>query len=430
MQIDFTKATFKDFENIPGVDAFERAAKFNEFLEFMSHNGHLNYRLVTHSGCAPEMEIITPISHGKPASYVCFVSNDYLNFSQHPKVKAATIAAIEKFGTGSGASPLIGGHFSYHQQLEEKIASFFHRSVDSATTFTTGYTANSATLLSLLKKEDIAIVDMAVHTSVFEGLLNTNSKTFLHNNVESLEHILKTVKDSYRTKLVVIDGVYSQDGDVAPLDQILQLVRKYKAYLMVDDAHGIGVLGNSGRGAIETFGLLDQVDIITGTFSKTFGSIGGYAIANPLITNFLKYQSRQQIFSSTATPAAAGILKAVDLIDEEPDWRTKLWGNVNYFKKGLTDLGLDVGSTSSAIIPVKIGDPHKTGNAGKLLLEAGVFANPILYPAVARKNARIRMSIMATHTREHLDKTLNAFEDIDKKLNISGRHTLRPVSNE
>lgn len=149
MEIDFVQATFKDFKNIPEVNAFERAEKFNEFLDYMKDNGHLNYRLVTSTGCSPEMEIETPLSHGRPARYVCFVSNDYLNFSQHPAVKAATIEAIEKYGTGSGASPLIGGHFSYHQELEEKIATFFHRSADSATTFTTGYTANSATLLSL-----------------------------------------------------------------------------------------------------------------------------------------------------------------------------------------------------------------------------------------------------------------------------------------
>ncbi len=419
MEIDFQKATFRDFENIPELDAFQRADKFNEFLDFMNESGHLNYRLVTYSGCAPEMDIITPLSNGKPQKYVCFVSNDYLNFSQHPAVKAATIAAIEKYGTGSGASPLIGGYFDYHLQLEEKIAAFFHRSPDSSVTFTTGYTSNSATLLSLLKKEDIAIMDMAVHTSVKEGLPLTNTKTFAHNNLESLEHILKTVRDSYRTKLVIIDGVYSQDGDIAPIREILQLVRKYGAYLMVDDAHGIGVLGDTGRGAIETFGLLDQIDLITGTFSKTFGSIGGYVITNPRMANFLKYQSRQQIFSSTATPAAAGILKAIELIDEEPEWRTRLWENINYFKSGLTSLGLDVGTTASAIIPVKIGDPHITSDAGRMLLEAGIFTNPILYPAVPRKDARIRMSIMATHTKQHLDKALDAFEYINQKLQLS-----------
>lgn len=165
--------------------------------------------------------------------------------------------------------------------------------------------------------------------------------------------------------------------------------------------------------------MFDQVDIITGTFSKTFGNVGGYVIANPKLIRFLKFQSKQHLFSVTSTPAAAGILCAISLIDEEPQWKDKLWDNITYLKKGLLDLGLDIGNTRSAIIPVKIGDALKTGEAGKLLLEAGVYANPIIYPAVSRKNARIRMSLMATHTKEQLNKVLNAFEYVDQKLHIS-----------
>jgi glycine C-acetyltransferase len=285
--------------------------------------------------------------------------------------------------------------------------------------FTTGYTANSATLQILLQKEDIAIIDMAVHASVYEGCILTNRKTFPHNNLEALENILKTSESMYRTKLVVIDGVYSQDGDTAPIEEIYKLVKKYNAYLMIDDVHGVGILGKTGRGTIEDTGLLDKIDIITGTFSKTFGSLGGYVITNEKLATFIRFQSRQQIFSATMPPSSMGIVKAIELIDEEPQWRAKLWENINYFKKGLNDLGLETGTTCSAVIPVKIGDPHVTGDVGKLLIERGIYTNPIIYPAVARKDARIRMSIMATHKREHLDKTLNAFEDIDKKLHIA-----------
>ena len=190
---------------------------------------------------------------------------------------------------------------------------------------------------------------------------------------------------------------------------------------MVDDAHGIGVLGQSGRGAMELYGMLDKVDFITGTFSKTFAGLGGYVIADPKVAAFLKFQSRQHIFSATSTPASAGLIKAIELIDQEPHWRAELEQNITYFKNGLISLGLDVGSTQSAIIPVKIGDPHKTSDTGTMLLKAGIYTNPILYPAVAKKNARIRMSLMATHTKEHLDKALNAFEHIDKVLHISRR---------
>ncbi|OJV20454.1 MAG: 2-amino-3-ketobutyrate CoA ligase [Dyadobacter sp. 50-39] len=421
MNIDFTKASFRDFENIPGLDAIARAEVFYDFLRFMKNSGHMNYRLVNQSGCGPEMDVITPQGGGSAGRYVSFVSNDYLGFTQHPLVKKAVIGAIENYGTGAGASPLIGGHFSFHQQLEEKIAAFFGRSSDSAVIYTTGYTANSASLQSLLLKEDIAIVDTSVHASVYEGCLLTNRKSFLHNDLESLERILNDVQSRYRTKMVIIDGVYSQDGDIAPLDKIRELTHRFGAYLMVDDAHGIGVLGETGRGAMELYGVMDQVDLITGTFSKTFAGLGGYVIAPPKVAAFLKFQSRQHIFSATSTPAVAGVIKAIELIDQEPHWRAKLAENIAYFKKGLISLGMDVGSTQSAIIPVKIGNPHKTSDTGTLLLKAGIYTNPILYPAVAKKNARIRMSLMATHTREHLDKALNAFEDIDKVLHISRR---------
>ncbi|SIP86333.1 glycine C-acetyltransferase [Chryseobacterium sp. RU37D] len=415
MNINFSTATFKDFENIPGYDMMQRADIYYDFLEYMKSNGH-RYRLRNNTGCSSVMNVGT---ENATKEFVSFVTSDYLGFTQHPKVKQAAIEGIEKYGTGTAATPLIGGYYLYHNELEKKIASFFGRKQDEAVIFTTGYTANSATLQILLQKEDIAIVDMAVHASVYEGCILTNRKTFPHNNLEALEQILKTSEKQYRTKLVVIDGVYSQDGDIAPIEEIYKLVKKYNAYLMIDDVHGVGILGKTGRGTIEDTGLLDKIDIITGTFSKTFGSLGGYVITNEKLANFIRFQSRQQIFSATMPPSSMGIIKAIELIDEEPQWRAKLWENINYFKKGLNDLGLETGTTCSAIIPVKIGDPHITGDVGKLLIERGIYTNPIIYPAVARKDARIRMSIMATHEREHLDKTLNAFEDIDKKLNIA-----------
>ncbi len=416
MKIDFTKASFRDFEDIPGLDAVQRANVFYDFLDYMKQNGHMNYRLLNLSGCGPEMKVLVEQQAIEPSNYVSFVSNDYLGFTQHPLVKKAAVAAIEQYGTGAGASPLIGGHFTFHQQLEEKIAAFFGRSADSSLIYTTGYTANSASLQSLLLKEDIAIVDASVHASVYEGCLLTNRKSFPHNDLQSLERILAYCRDRYRTKMVIIDGVYSQDGDIAPLDKMHELTIRYGAYLMVDDAHGIGVLGRTGRGAMELYELMDQVDFITGTFSKTFAGIGGYVIAPPKVATFLKFQSRQHIFSATSTPATAGIIKAIDLIDQEPVWREKLAENIQYFRTGLRNLGFDIGATQSAIIPVKIGDPHKTSDIGTMLLKEGIYTNPILYPAVAKKNARIRMSVMATHTREHLDKALNAFEHVKKVI--------------
>jgi glycine C-acetyltransferase len=407
--------SFRDFENVAGQDCYATANDFAAYLDFLRNNGHLNYRIECLSPVGPEMDLLLP-GDTEPTRAICLVSNDYLGFSQHPKIKAAVIDGIERFGTGSGASPAIGGHFVYHQQLEKKIAQFYKRS--DAILYTTGYTANSATLQCLLHKEDIAILDMAVHASVYEGCITTNVKTFLHNNVEQLELVLKNAQHTYRTKMVIIDGVYSQDGDIALLDQIIELSHRYGAYVVVDDAHGIGVVGETGRGVIEMYSAFEKVDIITGTFSKALGNIGGYVIASPELINYLKFQSKQHLFSTTATPAIMGILRAIDLIDEEPHWQQQLWDNISYLKIGLVNLGFDVGTTASAVIPVKVGNIIKTLEAGRLLLKLGIYTNPIMYPAVSKKNARIRMNVMATHTTAQLDKVLNAFVVVNEQIHI------------
>lgn len=418
MNIDFTKASFKDFENIPDLDIYQRANAHEGYLNYLRDNEFMNYRLLATSGCGPEIGLEED-GYIKRGDYISFVCNDYLGFTQHPEIKKAVIDGIEKYGTGAGASPLIGGYMDYHKELEDKISTFFKRPKGSSIVYTTGYTSNSASLLCLLKKEDIAIVDMAVHASVYEGIAGTTVKRFLHNNTEALERILASSQHTYRTKMVIIDGVYSQDGDVAKLKEILELTKKYGGVLLVDDAHGIGVLGKTGRGAMEYHDVLDQVDIITGTFSKTFANVGGYLVANnPDLISYLQFQSRQYAFSAAATPAIVGVTRAIELIDEEPHWQKQLWSNVEYYKKGLLDIGLEIGATDSAIIPVKIGDVYVNSQVGKLLLENGVYTNPIMYPAVSLKDSRIRMSLMATHSKEHLDKALNVFEYISNKLQL------------
>lgn len=415
---DFSKTTTRDFEDIQGMNIFQRANTFQGYLDYLDNNGFLNYLLKADSGCNSEVEL-TETKHIRNGSYISFVCNDYLGFTQHPKIKEAVKSAIDQFGTGAGASPLIGGYFDYHKQVENKISTFFKKSEGSTIIYTTGYTANSASLLALLKKQDIAIVDMAVHASVYEGLTGTNSKRFLHNDIESLERILARATGEYQTKMVIIDGVYSQDGDIARLEEIIKITHHYGGLVLVDDAHGIGVLGKTGRGAMELFNVLDKVDIITGTFSKTFGNVGGYLVADPSIVTYLKYQSRQYAFSASAPASVLGVAKAIDLIDEEPHWQKQLWNNINYFKQGLQDIGLTIGATESAIIPVKIGDMYKNSETAKLLLENGIYTNPIMYPAVSLKDSRIRMSLMATHTKEQLDRTLNVFDYISKKLELA-----------
>jgi glycine C-acetyltransferase len=417
-QINYAQASFKDFENMAGLDPFGRAEEFGNYIKDWESRGHWNYRQESLNGCRPEIEMELPSNPHK--NFVALVFNDYLGFSQHPKVIEAAIEGIRQYGAGAAASPAIGGHISYHRQIEDKIATFFKR--QSAILYTTGYTANSATMQALLKKEDLAILDMGVHASMYEGCLLTNQKVFPHNNMEKLERILKETTGQYRTRMVIVDGVYSQPADICKLDEVVKLAHAHGAYVAMDDAHGIGVIGQTGRGVIELYDLYEQVDIITGTFSKTFGHLGGYVVAKPSLVNFLKFQARQHIFSVTATPASACILKSIDLIDEEPFWKDKLWENINHLKNGLNSLGLDTGNTQSAIIPVMTGDPALNAEAVKLLQEAGVYANQIGYPAVPRKNARVRMSIMATHTIAHMDRVLNAFEWVDQKLHIRKNH--------
>lgn len=412
---NYQDLSFKDFENMEGLDIKATAHEFNNYIADWDSREHWNYRQESVTGCMPELDVLHKGKLYK--SCVGLVFNDYLGFTQHPEVKKAAIAGIERYGAGAAASPAIGGYITYHREIENKIARFFKR--ESAMLYPTGYAANSATMQALMKKEDLAIMDESVHASMWEGVQSTNITKFPHNNMERLERALNDNRGKYRNMMVIIDGVYSQPADIALLDQIVKLCKHYNAWLAMDDAHGVGVIGDTGRGVIELYDAYQDVDIITGTFSKTFAHLGGYVIASREVIQYLQFQSRAHIFSVTATPASACILKSIDLIDEEPFWKDRLWENINYLKKGLLDMGFDLGNTQSAIIPVMTGNPNLNAEACHLLMEAGAYANQIGYPAVPKKRARIRMSIMATHTREHMDKVLNAWEWVDSKLQIT-----------
>lgn len=409
MKNDFDQQSFRDFEYIPGMDAWARAKMFQAYLDDQTAKGQLNYRLETTSGCGPVIEM-----GGK--QMISLVSNDYLGFTQHPAIKQAAIDGIRKYGTGAGASPAIGGHYDYHALLERKTAGFFRK--QDAIIFTTGYTSNSAPLQCILTKDDMVILDAGVHTSVIEGCQMFNRKTVKHNDLAAYEHALKLSKGKHPLVLVVIDGVYSQDGDLAPLTEIIALCKQYGAKLMVDDAHGTGVIGKTGRGLIEACNAWNDVDLITGTFSKTFGHIGGYVVASEEMVNYLKYQSKQHLFSASLSPACLSIVKAMELIDEEPLWMSVLQDNIKYFRHGLLSLGLNIGDTRSAIFPVRIGDKIKNAKICHAMQQKGVYVNQINYPAVSIKDARIRMGVTALHERSHLDEVLNIWSDIKKESGL------------
>lgn len=402
------KLSLKDFENRTKENVYERANRFYEYFLQSKERQHSNYRIVSKCGSGNEIPLIDPYTF-EERNCISFVSNDYLGFSKHPKVIEASKEALDSHGTGAGSSPLIGGQNNLHESLEAKIANFFKK--EDAITYTSGYAANSGTLLALLQHEDLAILDMGVHASVIEGCALTNKAFFLHNDVDVLEQKLKLSQGKYRNIFVIIDGVYSQDGDIAPLEKICKLAREYNVFLVVDDAHGVGVVGEKGKGTLQLFDCYDEVDMITGTFSKSFASVGGFAVASKKIITLLKYYAASNIFSAAATPqSVASVIKAIDLLDEEPQWHEKLNENIQYFKTGLDTLGIDYGKSQSAIFPIMIRDEERTKNIGRFLFQNGIYANPILYPAVSRKQTRIRMSLLATHTKEMLDKTLNVLE--------------------
>lgn len=409
MNQNFDDNSFRDFEYIPGMDAWTRAKLFQAYLDDQTAKGQLNYRLITSSGCGPVVEM-----NGRQV--ISLVSNDYLGFTQHPAVKQAAVNGILKYGSGAGASPAIGGHYEYHALLEKTTAGFFRKKY--AIIYTTGYTSNSSSLQSILTKDDLVILDAGVHTSVMEGCQLVNRKTVKHNDLAAYEHTLKLSKGKHPLVLVVIDGVYSQDGDLAPLKEIIALCKQYGAKLMVDDAHGTGVIGKTGRGLIESCDAWDDVDLITGTFSKTFGHIGGYVVASEEMVNYLKYQSKQHLFSASSTPAAMAIIKAIELIDEEPLWMSVLRDNIKYFRHGLLSLGLNIGDTRSAIFPVRIGDKIKNAKICNAMQQKGVYVNQINYPAVSLKDARIRMGVTARHNKAHLDEVLNVWSDIKKQFQL------------
>lgn len=408
MQNKFENMTLKNFE-YKSEDLLFRAKQIDDYITYRHQVKHLPYRVISITGSNALMKILDPYSN-REKEVISYVSNDYLGLSHHPDVIEAGTKAIERYGTGAGASPLIGGHNILHEQLEQEIAHFLKQKY--AITYTSGYAANSSTLLSLIGKQDIAIMDMFTHASVFDGCLCTNTKRFLHNDVTSLISVLKNA-NNYANKFVIIDGVYSQDGDIAPLDKIYTACKEFGAYLVVDDAHGIGVLGKTGRGIIEDFDLLDKVDIITGTFSKAFGCVGGYTIARKEIITLLKYYSRQNIFSAAATPSAtASSIKAIQVIEKDPKLRTTLLDNIAYFKKGLEQLSIDYGKTESAIFPVMVRNENNVKEAARVLFDRGIYVNPISYPAVPAKSSRLRFSLTAMHTINDLDKTLDILESI------------------
>jgi len=344
-------------------------------------------------------------------------SNNYLGLTSHPEVKAAAVEAVKKYGSGCAGSRFLNGTLDIHVKLEERLAAFFRR--DAALMLSTGYQTNLGIISSLAGKDDVVVIDKLDHASIIDAcrLSYATVKKFRHNDMSSLEFVLKECGD--RGKLVVVDGVYSMEGDIAPLPDIVPLCRKYGARLMVDDAHGVGVLGKTGRGTAEHFGMEKYVDIIMGTYSKSLASIGGFVVADEDVIHFMKHNSRPLIFSASPPPASvASVIAALDIIDREPERRERLWHNTTKMMTAFKQMGFDTGASETPIIPLVMGEMEQAFMMWKTLNDQGVFVNPVVPPAVPQGRCMIRTSYMATHTDAMLDRVLEIIEKAGKKLGV------------
>ena len=345
-------------------------------------------------------------------------SNNYLGLTEHPKVKEAAIRAIERYGTGCAGSRFLNGNLDIIEELEEKLARFFHK--EAALVFATGYQTNLGTISALLGRRDVAILDKYDHASIIDGcrLAMTQVRRFRHNDVDDLRRVLEEVPEE-AGKLIIVDGVFSMEGDIAPLPEIIAVAKEYGARVMVDDAHGIGVLGKGGRGTAEHFGVEDEVDLIMGTYSKSLATIGGFIAGPKEVINYIKHFARSLIFSAAiAPPLAAAASAALDVIMAEPERRERLWKNTRKMLEGFKALGFDTGESCTPIIPIIIGDMMKTFQMCGLLERYGVFVNPVVPPATPPGRELLRTSFMATHTDEQLDRVLEAFGRAGRELGI------------
>jgi len=348
-----------------------------------------------------------------------FCSNNYLGLANHPRVVQAAKDAADKYGVGPGAVRTIAGTLGLHLELEKRLAAF--KKVETAITFQSGFSANLATIPALVGKEDVIFSDRLNHASIIDGCRLAKSKIipYEHCSPDSLKEVLDEHRGEYRRALVVTDGVFSMDGDVAPLDEIYQVTRDYDVILMVDDAHGEGVLGEGGRGIVDHFNLHGKVDVEVGTLSKAFGVVGGVVAGNPLVVEWLYQRGRPFLFSSAMTlPDVAACIESVNILEESTELVDRLWANAKYFKSEMKTLGFDTGVSTTPITPVMLGEAPLAQEFSRKLFEAGVFAMSIGFPTVPRGLARIRVMISAAHSNDDLDQALGIFKDVGKDLRV------------
>lgn len=391
------------------IDIFEKCQRFTAAKEIMDAGIYPYFRVIE---SAQDPEVIVD---GR--KMIMIGSNNYLGLTNHPKVKEAAIEALRKYGSGCAGSRFLNGTLDIHVKLEAKLARFMRKK--DALVFSTGFQTNLGVISALAGKDDVILIDKMNHASIIDGcrLSFSEIKKYRHNDMEDLERLL--LQYNNKGKLIIVDGVFSMEGDLVDLPNVVRLAKKHGARIMVDDAHGIGVLGKNGRGTAEHFGVENDVDLIMGTYSKALASIGGFISASEEVIHYIKHIARSLIFSASPPPASvAAVSAAIDIIEDEPKRRVRLWHNTNKMLKCFNALGFNTGKTETPIIPLIVGDNQKAFTMARLLHDKGIFANVAVSPAVPNGKALIRTSYMATHTDEQLDKVLGAFEEVGKALGI------------
>ncbi|MBN2380110.1 pyridoxal phosphate-dependent aminotransferase family protein [candidate division WOR-3 bacterium] len=387
------------------MDLFKKCEDFYSIVARVKDEGYYPYFIPIDS--QPDHDVVIDGRH-----MIMLGSNNYLGLTADPRVKEAAVKATEKYGTSCTGSRFLNGTLDIHIELEERLASFLHK--EDCICFPTGYQTNLGSIAALVQRGDYVITDKLDHASIIDGAFLSRGamKRFVHNDMDSLKRVLASLPaDS--GKLVVVDGIFSMEGDLAPLPELLPVAKKYGARILVDEAHSVGVMGSTGAGVVEHFGATDEVDLIMGTFSKSFASLGGFVAGEGKVITFIRHNARSLIFSASITPASvAAALKALEIIISEPERRSRLWQNTRMMLTRLPELGFDIGTSETPVIPLHIGDDMKTLFFWKELHNAGVFVNPVLPPAVPPSKSLIRTSYMATHTSEELDRALQIFKQV------------------
>ncbi|NLE83469.1 MAG: glycine C-acetyltransferase [Chloroflexi bacterium] len=388
----------------------DKLAWIDEELNTLKETGFYNKIPTMDSAQGPVVTI-----NGKEVLNFC--ANNYLGLANHPRLVTAAKEAMDKFGVGPAAVRSIAGTTSLHVELEKRMAAF--KRVEAAITFQSGFTANGAAIPALVDKEDAIFSDELNHASIIDGSRLSRAKIyrFKHADVEDFEKVVKAAQGDYRRGLMITDGVFSMDGDYAPLDKLVDVSKKYDLMTMVDDAHGEGVMGEGGRGIVDHFKLHGQVDIEVGTFSKAFGVVGGVVAGNARIIEWLRQRGRPFLFSSAVTiPDVAACLASVDLLEESTELVDRLWANARFFQEEMRKLGFDTGMTQTPITPVMLGDVQLAREFSRRLFDEGIFAISLGFPTVPMGKARIRVMISASHSQDHLEQALDAFERVGKQL--------------